>query len=415
MRNRSARAASRCDPTRARAAIAAPAPTRCYDSSRVAARAAAGTCRCPMPRRRATTWPRRWPRRWTLLDALPRDADDDALYFYRLVAVPRGHARARPRATWRARLGIAAGRPMPAARRAAGRRPSCDVAGGSAFGWARRRRLRLRQRAAARTRCALAPSRSTPRRSPGRVPAPSSRPAATTSAAGGAASPAGPGCQQPGAAPRSLRRRRQLAAARFDPGCRSTRRPRAPQRPRGRGLVPLGRPAPADRGRVGVRGADGCPASPGARSGNGPPTPSRPIPASCRTRTATIRALVRQPPRAARRLVRHARAPGASALPQLLRAGAQRHLRGLSQLRADTVPPLGGVIGAIRRNPSESHDSTSVSLVAPLAAAPWLLALGAAAQAQQVLRVTAIPDEAPTELARKVAPLGEVPGAASSA
>ena len=34
-----------------------------------------------------------------------------------------------------------------------------------------------------------------------------------------------------------------------------------------------------------------------------------------------------------------------------------------------------------------------------------LAALGAAAQAQQVLRVTAIPDESPTELARKAAPL----------
>ena len=32
---------------------------------------------------------------------------------------------------------------------------------------------------------------------------------------------------------------------------------------------------------------------------------------------------------------------------------------------------------------------------------------GAAAQAQQVLRVTAIPDESPTELARKFAPLGQ--------
>ena len=34
-----------------------------------------------------------------------------------------------------------------------------------------------------------------------------------------------------------------------------------------------------------------------------------------------------------------------------------------------------------------------------------LIALGAGAQAQQVLRVTAIPDESPTELARKAAPL----------
>ena len=38
-------------------------------------------------------------------------------------------------------------------------------------------------------------------------------------------------------------------------------------------------------------------------------------------------------------------------------------------------------------------------------AASLLFALGAAAHAQQVLRVTAIPDESPTELARKAAPL----------
>eukprot|EP01036_Dinobryon_divergens_P039431 gene39430-51976_t len=37
--------------------------------------------------------------------------------------------------------------------------------------------------------------------------------------------------------------------------------------------------------------------------------------------------------------------------------------------------------------------------------ASLLVSLGAAAQAQQVLRVTAIPDESPTELARKAAPL----------
>ena len=34
-----------------------------------------------------------------------------------------------------------------------------------------------------------------------------------------------------------------------------------------------------------------------------------------------------------------------------------------------------------------------------------LCAFGAVAQAQQVFRVTAIPDESPTELARKAAPL----------
>ena len=34
-----------------------------------------------------------------------------------------------------------------------------------------------------------------------------------------------------------------------------------------------------------------------------------------------------------------------------------------------------------------------------------VLAFGAAAQAQQVFRITAIPDESPTELARKAAPL----------
>jgi phosphonate transport system substrate-binding protein len=47
---------------------------------------------------------------------------------------------------------------------------------------------------------------------------------------------------------------------------------------------------------------------------------------------------------------------------------------------------------------------TSISLARRLLLLA-MLALGAAAQAQQVFRVTAIPDESPTELARKAAPL----------
>ena len=50
-----------------------------------------------------------------------------------------------------------------------------------------------------------------------------------------------------------------------------------------------------------------------------------------------------------------------------------------------------------------SHLSPARLLRALTAAA--LLALGAAAQAQQVFRITAIPDESPTELARKAGPL----------
>ena len=50
-----------------------------------------------------------------------------------------------------------------------------------------------------------------------------------------------------------------------------------------------------------------------------------------------------------------------------------------------------------------SHRSPACLLRALTAAA--LLALGAAAQAQQVFRITAIPDESPTELARKAGPL----------
>jgi phosphonate transport system substrate-binding protein len=49
--------------------------------------------------------------------------------------------------------------------------------------------------------------------------------------------------------------------------------------------------------------------------------------------------------------------------------------------------------------------SASFSLVRRLLLVFGMLALGAAAQAQQVFRVTAIPDESPTELARKAAPL----------
>ena len=49
--------------------------------------------------------------------------------------------------------------------------------------------------------------------------------------------------------------------------------------------------------------------------------------------------------------------------------------------------------------------STSFPLARRVLLAVGLVALGAAAQAQQVFRVTAIPDESPTELARKAAPL----------
>lgn len=47
----------------------------------------------------------------------------------------------------------------------------------------------------------------------------------------------------------------------------------------------------------------------------------------------------------------------------------------------------------------------STSRLLTLGVAPLLLALSAQAPAQQLLRVTAIPDESPTELARKAAPL----------
>ena len=49
--------------------------------------------------------------------------------------------------------------------------------------------------------------------------------------------------------------------------------------------------------------------------------------------------------------------------------------------------------------------STSFPIARRVLLAVGLVALGAAAQAQQVFRVTAIPDESPTELARKAAPL----------
>ena len=49
--------------------------------------------------------------------------------------------------------------------------------------------------------------------------------------------------------------------------------------------------------------------------------------------------------------------------------------------------------------------TTAFFLARRLLLASSMLALGAAAQAQQVFRITAIPDESPTELARKSAPL----------
>jgi phosphonate transport system substrate-binding protein len=53
-----------------------------------------------------------------------------------------------------------------------------------------------------------------------------------------------------------------------------------------------------------------------------------------------------------------------------------------------------------------SNLSTSIKRFIQLAVAATAIALAGAAQAQQVLRVSAIPDEAPTELQRKFKPLG---------
>ncbi len=54
-----------------------------------------------------------------------------------------------------------------------------------------------------------------------------------------------------------------------------------------------------------------------------------------------------------------------------------------------------------------------IPLISRRLLALFLLAGAAGVQAQQVFRITAIPDESPTELARKAAPLVKYLGAAS--
>jgi hypothetical protein len=103
---------------------------------------------------------------------------------------------------------------------------------------------------------------------------------------------------------------------------------------RGRGLVPLGGPAPAHRGRMGGR----CPPGPFARLALGRCVGvdghhlswlggllGRPLP-------RVLAALVRHPPRAARRLVCHAGRVAQPEVPQLLPARARRLLLRFSQL-----------------------------------------------------------------------------------
>ena len=95
-RNRAARAGGRVRPGRTRAAHrCCDSADALYDSGRrgppQALGAAAAGCGCH-PR---GTWPAPWRRRWTFWTQLPRDAGDDELYFFRLVALHEAmHAEA---------------------------------------------------------------------------------------------------------------------------------------------------------------------------------------------------------------------------------------------------------------------------------------------------------------------------------
>ena len=259
-----------------------------------AARHALGSCRCPMPTPRAPNWRRSSHATLALLQRRRRPTTHGALLLPPGAAA-RGHAP-RGRAVHGAGAGHrrssdprwqAAPLPAPAAALAfAGGRWRAGQPAGA--------RLRVRQRAAGAHAVALAPtSRSTAGACAGPSSCPSSR-------HGGYDEPRW--WTDAGARWRASRRRarRATCAATAPAGSSGAMaagsaldpaRGRLPPEPaRSRGLVPLGRPPAAHRGRVGTRRLQRSRGtSAGATCGSGRPAPSRPTRASSRTPTATIR------------------------------------------------------------------------------------------------------------------------------
>ena len=134
-----------------------------------------------------------------------------------------------------------------------------------------------------------------------------------------------------------------------------------------------------------------------AASGNGPPTLSSPYPGFA----AGPYADYSRPWFGDHRELRGGSfathvAAASSGVPQLLHAGAQRRVRRLSHRRPSNLRPE-------HRHGHPSHPSRRLRA----RAAARLRRPPPAAQVPGVLRVSAIPDEAPTELQRKFKPLGD--------
>src|SRR6185369_17206454 len=169
------------------------------------------------------------------------------------------------------------------------------------------------------------------------------------------------------------------------------------QRVGGRGVLPVRRATAAERSRMGARSARR--ALPLGRKRLG--VDRRRVPALSRVRRRAVRrllgAVVRRSSRAARRRVRDARAHARSALPQFLRRRPQRRLRRIPHRH----------VGALSTTTRETETMTALRpFLATLAVVAAALA-PLQSHAQNVLRVSAIPDEAPTELQRKFKPLGD--------
>ena len=207
-------------------------------------------------------------------------------------------------------------------------------AGSRPIGWLpRSARLRVRQRTAHPRGWRCRRSRSTWRRCAPGSSSSSSTPAATTIRPTGRAKPAAGAAERPAPSCALARRGRRLGAPLLRPLAADRPRPvrRAPERLGGRGLLPLGRPSAADRHRMGVRGALDARLPVGAQRLG---MDRRRLPAlsglRARPLPRLLAALVRQPSRTARRLVRHPCARACAVLSQFRAARPHRPLRRLS-------------------------------------------------------------------------------------